>query len=102
MVFRFDLNKVIDALLADCPYELYWYDKVTGVEGYVLQSASLSQGGNALTFDEDAKMVFSFSVAYGYRSYALPYRVGRRPGQGRGGGGGERQHHRGAVQHLLL
>ena len=45
------------------------------MEGYVLQSASLSQGGNALTFDEDAKMVFSFSVAYGYRSYALPYRV---------------------------
>ena len=75
VVFRFDLNKVIDALLADCPYELYWYDKVTGVEGYVLQSASLSQNGNALTFDEDAKMVFSFSVAYGYRSYALPYRV---------------------------
>ncbi len=26
----FDLHKVFEALLADCPYELYWYDKVSG------------------------------------------------------------------------
>ncbi len=27
----FQVLKVIDALLNDCPYELYWYDKVSGV-----------------------------------------------------------------------
>ena len=26
-MISFDLNLVVDALLADCPYELYWYDK---------------------------------------------------------------------------
>ncbi len=34
---------VIDALLHDCPYELYWYDKVTGVKETAAFSSSSSQ-----------------------------------------------------------
>ena len=30
----FDQTKIMQALLADCPYELYWFDKVTGGMGW--------------------------------------------------------------------
>lgn len=30
---EFNMNKVVDALLADCPYDLYWFDKVSGWRG---------------------------------------------------------------------
>lgn len=29
---QFEFSKVFNALLFDCPYELYWFDKVTGVK----------------------------------------------------------------------
>lgn len=28
---QFDMEKVIDALLHDCPYDLYWFDKTSGI-----------------------------------------------------------------------
>lgn len=40
-LFAIDYGKVIDALLADCPYELYWYDKVSGFGG-----SKLTEGFN--------------------------------------------------------
>lgn len=39
---EFELEKVIAALLHDCPYEMYWYDKVTGVN----TSGRFSLSGN--------------------------------------------------------
>ena len=44
----FDINTVIDALLADCPYEFYWFNKTKGYEfglypyGYYCSSGSTS------------------------------------------------------------
>lgn len=31
---QFDFNSIIEALLDDCPFELYWYDKTVGVREY--------------------------------------------------------------------
>ena len=45
----FDLALVMDALLADMPYALYWYDKVTGTgEGSIM--ASQDEQGNLYNF----------------------------------------------------
>ncbi|MBR5806848.1 MAG: leucine-rich repeat protein [Oscillospiraceae bacterium] len=46
---------VIDALLADMPYEMYWYDKVTGCSIY-------SEGPTGMD-----QLVFGFTVANSYR-----------------------------------
>ena len=56
-----DTNKVIDALLAQCPYELYWYDKTTG--------ASIS--GPGYSYNSSQVMItsgftFRFNVASKY------------------------------------
>ncbi len=50
-----EVDPVIDALLHDCPYELYWYDKVTGVT----ETASFSLTGSNLSV---TSFVFRFSV----------------------------------------
>lgn len=57
-------NKIIDCLLAEMPYDLYWYDKTIGCEW--------SSFGGELTSDYKAikvtgDMEFYFYVAYGYR-----------------------------------
>lgn len=44
--FRADLGMVIDALLHDCPYELYWYDKV---KGYVFWM-STNENGTTISY----------------------------------------------------
>lgn len=38
---EFEINTVVDALLHDCPYELYWFDKVSGLS-YGASMASTS------------------------------------------------------------
>ena len=48
----FDFAKVQSALLADCPFELYWYDKVNGCtyrpfDSYSFNSNQISVKGNA-------------------------------------------------------
>ncbi len=50
------LNAVTSALLADYPYEMYWYDKTTGVSMWYVTS-----GGNI------AHLYFEFTVAGQYR-----------------------------------
>lgn len=50
------LANILQALLTDCPYELFWYDKTAGV------SCSLSSSGN------DYSISFSFSVSPDYGS----------------------------------
>ena len=57
-----DFDLLIAALLADCPYELYWYDKtaVTGMDG--IQMGGTSQ---SLTVMSES-MAFYFPVANGY------------------------------------
>jgi len=53
----FELQKVITALLSDCPYELYWYDKTIGT---VLKSYSFT--GTAARIEIVGNMTFYFNV----------------------------------------
>ena len=48
-------GRIIDALLADLPYEMYWYDKVTGCSLVGMGPTGIDQ------------LVFSFTVAEKYR-----------------------------------
>ena len=56
-----DFDSVITALLADCPYELYWYDKTveTGITGY-------SIGSDGTFIYVRGVYTLSFPVASGY------------------------------------
>ena len=56
---------VIDALLADCPYELYWYDKVLSTITTQGFRAVRADGEWALT-TENASVTFSFPVEAEY------------------------------------
>lgn len=49
---EFEVENVISALLHDCPYSLYWYDKVTGVT----ESGKFTPSGSILGID------FKFAV----------------------------------------
>lgn len=55
-----DHNKVIDCLLADCPYEMYWFDRteISGI-GY---SSSAEKGTGTIS-----EITFTFYVAEDYR-----------------------------------
>lgn len=65
-ILSFDNQSIINALLTDCPYELYWYDKTEGLStGY--PGASLQDVGEAaIVFDQDACLTFSFAPAKEY------------------------------------
>lgn len=55
-----DTDKIMDCLLVDCPYELYWYDKVTGASW----SYSISSNGTTASI---SGLKFTFKVATGYQ-----------------------------------
>lgn len=70
-IFKQDTSKIIDVLLADCPYELYWFDKTEEYSSTAYPSASVS--GETLTFKDGLK--FSFAVAQDYRDNDNQYSV---------------------------
>ena len=49
-----------DALLADCPYDLYWYEKTVGTK---ISIAGLSGNSRALRFSSDPVLTFKMSVS---------------------------------------
>nr|MCR4709611.1 Ig-like domain-containing protein [Clostridiales bacterium] len=82
-LLEIDTKKVMDALLAQCPYELYWYDKTAGVSisgpGYRIRTiGSYSEGVETLYMTSG--FTFKLTVASGYASgqYEVsPYNMGR-------------------------
>ena len=50
----FDQRRIMQALLADCPYDLYWFDKVTG--GMRWSYVIMKQGGKARLSSMTAKI----------------------------------------------
>ena len=58
----FDFGKVIDALLADCPYDLYWYDKTAST----LLSSNISYSGTSTSVSMSGTFTFSFPVEQEY------------------------------------
>lgn len=76
------LSAAIQALLTDCPYELYWYDKTSGYR-YVLggdigldKTSSTSEVYDVLTFSDDTELRIVFYVSPDYYhvvgEYAYP------------------------------
>ena len=55
-----DTKSMLDCLLADCPYELYWFDKTRGMTSGYISSASGGTGSIS-------KLSFSLSVVSDYR-----------------------------------
>lgn len=70
-IFTQDARKIINLLMIDCPYELYWFDKTAGYSSSAYPSASVD--GDTLTFQGGLK--FSFIVAQAYQESANQYRV---------------------------
>lgn len=70
------LDDCFHALLADCPYELYWFYGYANEQGVIngirLQSKNgfLSVDGDRVTIEENAALVFKWAVAF---AYASPY-----------------------------
>lgn len=58
---QFNFTKVVDALLHDCPYDFYWYDKTFGTS---VAPSSLYSSGSATI----VKLTFRFSVSPYYKS----------------------------------
>ena len=60
-----DTGAILNTLLANCPYDLYWYDKVEGTVTYMPGvSTVLVDGEWALQLEGSAS--FAFAVAQGY------------------------------------
>lgn len=55
----FDLSKIMSCLRADCPYELYWYDKTKTVSAYWPKEIGLSFDGTRLGFSDAASVVLT-------------------------------------------
>lgn len=53
---------ILDCLMVDCPYELYWYDKTTNGAGYSLMSPTASDGVASAKIGN-----FRFTVAAAYQ-----------------------------------
>ena len=68
-LLEMDINKVIDALMAQCPYELYWYDKTAGVRisgpGYSVRTIG-SFSERVETLFMTSGFTLSFTVTNGY------------------------------------
>ena len=75
-----NLSKIITALLVDCPYELYWYDKTAVTNSYYPDIyLGNKEGDPALRFD--ASMTFSFPVEKDYAMAGETYKVDSQTGQ---------------------
>ena len=55
-----DFKAVNSALLQDCPYELYWYDK--GADGAVTVPSHASSDGKTIYWPDDDKHLYTFSL----------------------------------------
>jgi len=61
----YSMGDIVHALLADCPYELYWFDKTVGYS-YGYPGFGASGSGGAYTLYLDGSFVFRFAVAQEY------------------------------------
>ena len=64
----FKSGLVLDALLADFPYELYWYDKTVGM--YSQTGMSFSASSDSIGFGEGTKLTLTLAVAGEYAAGA--------------------------------
>lgn len=72
----YDLEAVGDALLADCPYELYWYDKSYNPPISASSNAPYSANEERVTFSEAPSYTLKMAVSQDYQG-ADRYTVNR-------------------------
>ena len=74
----FDLDKVLTALLADYPYELYWFDKKEGakVSEYQLNGDN-SSGEWKIILPESITLCFSVSADFSAGEYKVDTNIGQ-------------------------
>ena len=73
-LFDYDAHLIFQALYADCPYELYWYDGSVSYSSFPGYSGEYENGQQCLRFSSGLK--FSFSVEAKYRADSSdPYSV---------------------------
>ena len=70
-IIVFDMNKVISALLMDCPYELYWYDKTSGF--YVEFPGDISTDGETITFGGNVTVYLRVTAEYSLNGAEYEY-----------------------------
>ncbi len=74
----FNLSKVMDALMADCPYELYWYDKTAGTRiNGISYGAQKTNGKWKLTMKGSLHFYFSVAAEYAAGIYRVDTSVGQ-------------------------
>lgn len=66
------MQSIIDALLVDCPYELYWYNKTVVVNSQFPKINYKSDNGGCLYFNPESVVTFQFPVDTAY-SGSEPY-----------------------------
>ena len=60
-----DISTVVSALLADCPYHMYWFDKAQAY-GLGLKLNQIAVEGDRIIFDDNEMLVFSLPVSAEY------------------------------------
>ena len=65
-----DIHRVLGYLMADCPMELYWFDKTTGVSANGPEMGAASSGGAEWVLSIKTGAVYQFRVAADYRDPA--------------------------------
>lgn len=65
-----DIHRVLGYLMADCPMELYWFDKTTGVSVNGPEMGAASSGGAEWVLSIKTGAVYQFRVAADYRDPA--------------------------------
>ena len=60
-LFQINTNKILNALLFDCPYDLFWFDKTVG-----MGTLSTISGKNGFTEVRISKYTFNFAVSSDY------------------------------------
>ena len=65
--FNYDTASVVSALVADCPYELYWYDKTSGFR-YGGNDCGYSYSSTSVTYNTKPQYTITMYVSSDYSS----------------------------------
>ena len=72
----FDVGEIVRALMADCPYELYWYDKAQG-GGCIIEYPRFSTNGYSVTLLNSVTFKMTVAQAYAAGPYETDPTVGQ-------------------------
>lgn len=65
-----DFNRILNYLLTDCPYELYWFDKTSGALSSQPGMRAVTEDGVNWALEVTSGMSYSFAVAEEYQDAA--------------------------------